>query len=45
MVQFHPPPPNHSPIAQLAEYGAVNTGVPGSSPGGGVRVKEVLKEK
>ena len=30
------PPPQHSPIAQLAEYGAVNTGVPGSSPGGGV---------
>ena len=25
----------HSPIAQLAEYEAVNFGVPGSSPGGG----------
>ena len=29
-------PPIHSLIAQLAEHGAVNSGVPGSSPGGGV---------
>ena len=28
--------PNHSPIAQLAEYLTVNQSVPGSSPGGGV---------
>jgi hypothetical protein len=27
---------HHSLIAQLAEHGAVNSGVPGSSPGGGV---------
>ena len=29
-------PTLYSLIAQLAEYGAVNTGVPGSSPGEGV---------
>ena len=34
-VQFPGTPP-HSLIAQLAEHGAVNSGVPGSSPGGGV---------
>ncbi len=27
----------HSSIAQLVEHGAVNSVVPGSSPGGGVR--------
>jgi hypothetical protein len=31
-----PPATYHSLIAQLAEHGAVNSGVPGSSPGGGV---------
>lgn len=32
---------SHSPIAQLAEYGAVNSGVPGSSPGGGVAERQI----
>lgn len=27
-----------SPIAQLAEHGAVNSGVPGSNPGGRARL-------
>ena len=30
------PSGSYSLIAQLAEHGAVNSGVPGSSPGGGV---------
>ena len=42
LVRIQPSPleiysPTHSLIAQLAEHGAVNSGVPGSSPGGGVR--------
>ena len=36
--------PNHSPIAQLAEYLTVNQSVPGSSPGGGVALVAQLVE-
>ena len=42
LVRIQPNPlefyaPNHSPIAQLAEHGAVNSGVVRSSRTGGVR--------